>query len=211
MFKKSDWLSLILAFFSTVIVVGLGYWLIAKINVTRLATGNIADEEDSTSQSLDATELDSQSTSESTESASPDTVFVMPTIVPEGTSVIINGSVEMNSLNEALKRSFHRQFPGTAITTDADGSEIAMELLAAGNIDLVAIERPLNQAEREADLAAVKINNNLTLDNATGTDRELYYVYRQPINPDVEIFLGYVLSPLGQQITLDALTVNSQQ
>ena len=208
MFKKSDWLPLLLAFVSTVIVVGLGYWLITKTNVIRLATENIADE-DSTSQSLEDTETDSQS-SESTESASPDTVFVMPTIVPEGTSVIINGSVEMNSLNEALKRSFHRQFPGTAITTDADGSEIAMELLAAGNIDLVAIERPLNQAEREADLAAVKINN-LTLDNATGTDRELYYVYRQPINPDVEIFLGYVLSPLGQQITLDALTVNSQQ
>ena len=209
MFKKSDLLPLILAFVSTVLVVGLGYWQITKINVTQLATGNISDE-NSRSQSLDATGVDSQSISESTELASPDPVFVMPTIVPEGTSAIVNGSAEMNSLNEAFKKSFHRQFPGTAITTYADGSKVAMKQLAAGNIDLVAIERPLNQAERKADLAAVKINN-LTLDDAVGTDRELYYVYRKPINPDVEIFLGYVLSPLGQQITLEALTVNSQQ
>ena len=197
MFKKSDWLPLLLAFGSTVIVVGLGYWWITKIGVTWLTAKNTADE-NALSQSLEST------------GASSDTLFVMPTIVPEGTSVIINGSITINSLNQALQKSFHRQFPGTAITTNADGSEMAMELLAAGNIDLAAIERPLNRVEQKANLAAVKINN-LTLNNAEDVDRELYYVYRQPINPDVEIFLGYVLSPLGQQITLDALTVNSKQ
>jgi phosphate transport system substrate-binding protein len=30
--------------------------------------------------------------------------------------------------------------------------------------------------------------------------RDLYYVYKQPVTPQVEAFLGYVLSPLGKQI-----------
>ena len=206
MFKKSDWLPLILAFVSTVLVVSLGYWWIHKTDIVQLATENIL-ERNNTSQSLNSKGLNSQSAEPTLDS--PDTVFIMPTIVPEGTSVIINGSAGMNSLNEAFKRNFQRQFPRTAITTYADGSKIAMELLATGSIDLVALERPLHQTE-EASLAAVKVNN-FTLSNARGTDRELYYVYCKPINPDVEIFLGYVLSPVGRQITLDALTVNRKQ
>lgn len=208
MFKKSDLLPLALAFGTTLLIVGLGYWWISKINLTQSAEGDII-QEDSISQDSDAEAEDDSQSIPSTADSTSSNEFVMPTIVPSGTSVNINGSANMNSINKALKKSFRRQFSATAITTRADGSEIAIEQLTMGNLDLAAIERPLSQAEVAAGLAAVKINN-LTSEDSKSTP-QLYYVYREPLNLDVEIFLGYVLSPEGQQITLDALTVNSEQ
>ena len=201
MFKKSDLLPLALAFGTTLLIVGLGYWWVSKINLTQSAEGDII-KEDSILQDSDAEAEDDSQPIPSTADSTSSNEFVMPTIVPSGTSVNINGSANMNPINKALKKNFHRQFSGTMVTTSADGSKIAIEQLTMGNLDLAAIERPLSQAEVAAGLAAVKINN-LTSENSTNT-LQLYYIYREPLNPDVEVFLGYVLSPEGQQIILDA-------
>lgn len=211
MFKKSDLLPLALAFGTTLLIVGLGYWWISKINLTQSVEGDII-KEDSTLQDSNTEAEDDSTSMPSTADGTSSNEFVMPTIVPSGTSVNINGSANMNSINKALKKSFHRQFPGTAVTTSADGSKVAIEQLTMGNLDLAAIERPLSQAEVAVGLAAVKISDfdNLSSEDSKSTP-QLYYVYHEPLNPDVEIFLGYVLSPMGQQITLDALTTNQEQ
>lgn len=205
MFKQSDLLPLALAFGTTLLIVGLGYRWISNINLTQSAEGDIIKEDSILQDSDREAEGDLQLIPSTTDSTNSNE-FVMPTIVPSGTSVNINGSANMNSINKALKKSFHRQFPGTAVTTSADGSEIAIEQLSMGNLDLAAIERPLNRAELAAGLAAVKINNfnHPSSEDGKGKSLELYYVYREPLNPDVEVFLGYVLSPEGQEITLDA-------
>lgn len=189
--KRSDLLPLTLAFITTVLIVGLGFFWINKINATKFAKVNVSSED---------SELENLNTNADIEPITSETAFVMPAIVPQGTSVTINGSITMDSINQALKRNFHRQFPGTVITTEADGSNTGIDLLTSGNADLAAIERTLNKAEKAAGLVAVKIDN-VTSDNRV--DRELYYVYREPLNPEVEAFLGYVLSPLGQQIIVD--------
>ena len=210
MFKKSDLLSIVLAFISTLLIVGIGFLWASKLGLDRLEPENITQKDSSNESSNASTEPDSNSNSTispSPESADEDTVFEMPEIVPEGTIVIVNGIAKMDSINQALKKSFHRQFPGTGIETDADGSQTALALLKSGDIDLAAVERPLNTGEKAAGSIAVKIGSSTA--NNTET-RELYYVYREPLDPDVEMFLGYVLSPIGQQIIVNPTISNEQ-
>lgn len=123
--------------------------------------------------------------------------FVMPAIVPQGTSISINGSDKLNQINTALRKGFHQKYPGTIITTNADGSDLGLDLLYSGDIDLLALDRPLNQAEKAAGLTAVQIDNLKAKPNQP--DSALYYVYREPIDPDIEAFLGYAFSELGKK------------
>ncbi|MBE9046669.1 substrate-binding domain-containing protein [Pleurocapsales cyanobacterium LEGE 10410] len=103
----------------------------------------------------------------------------------------------MNRINQKLKRSFHQQFPGTGVIVNADGTQTAMTLLRSGDIDLAAIDRPLNAEEKADNLAAIAINSS---NSERQGSTALYYVYREPANIDVEVFLGYMLSPEGQAI-----------
>ncbi|MGF1587766.1 MAG: substrate-binding domain-containing protein [Pleurocapsa sp.] len=198
MIKKSDILPLILALISTMLIVGLGFLWLTKIDITKFGNEKELVED----KTLKTSESKVKVSSQSAASTDAERNFVMPAIVPQGTAVTINGSTKMARINQALRRGFHRQFPGTAITTNADGSKAGMDLLTSGMIDLAAIERPLNQVETAAGLAAVKIDN-LTLNGDSNRGQELYYVYREPVEEDVEAFLGYVLSPIGQQAIID--------
>lgn len=109
--------------------------------------------------------------------------FSEPTNVASGTTIKIDGSTSMVSLNQALKDGFEQRFPGTAIATDADGSDNGVQDLIAGRIDLAAISRPLTAQEQSQGLIAVPvakdaiaivvgINNpfrrNLTKDDVAG-------------------------------------------
>lgn len=195
MFKKSDILPLVLAFISTIFIVGLGFFWFNKINTAKSSAENRVSLNNSNN-SAQTNQQNSQSLAEIT--TDPKEVFVMPAIVPEGTAVIINGSSKMDQINQALRKAFHQQFPGTSITTYADGNKLGIDLLISGDIDLAAIDRPLNETEKATGLATIMINQT-TVENKNNSTQKLYYAYRQPANMEVKVFLGYVLSPQGEQ------------
>lgn len=203
MFKKSDILPLILALMSTALVLGVGLLWLTKIDIANPnnrnnASNNSLSTEANNNSGNSETNLDSVSNSSSSQATSSKT-FPAPDIVPMGTAISINGSTRMVQINKALKRGFHKQFPGTAITTDADGSSVGMELLSLGKIDLAAINRPLNKQEKARGLAAVNISGLTPDTNQGSTPEVVYYVYRQPASDEVEAFLGYALSFQGQE------------
>lgn len=125
--------------------------------------------------------------------------FAAPSIVPQGTSIRINGSTRMIQINQALKKSFQRRFPGTAIIANADGSETGIELLRTGEIDLAAILRPLSTEEKAQGLAAVTVDELISNLDENSVHEMFYYAYREPASVEVEIFLGFALSTQGQQ------------
>ena len=129
--------------------------------------------------------------------SNPQKKFALPVIVPEGTSVAINGSAKFNKINQALRKSFHQQYPGTVITTNDDGNTVGLDLLYSRDIDLVALDRPLNQAEKAAGLTEIAIFSLKPESNDPKS--QMYYVYQEPLSPDAEAFLGYVFSKKGQQ------------
>ena len=199
MFKKSNILPLILAFFSTILIVTLGIaWLankeIAGFGKIDLRQTKIAR----------ATNANKKSVTDSSVAISSDRrKFTLPVIVPQGTYVIINGSSKLNQINQALRRSFHQEYPGTIISTNADGNDISLDLLYARDIDLLALDRPLNDSEKAAGLQAIPLDRVMP-DKEAGLDlSDMYYVYLEPLSPDTEAFLGYALSVKGKQAILN--------
>jgi ABC-type phosphate transport system substrate-binding protein len=84
--------------------------------------------------------------------------FPVPSAVPQGTSIRIDGSSSMATLNEALRQRFEKQFPGTNVSVNYTGTDAALKALAQGTIDLAAIGRPLTAAEKAQGLVAVPLN-----------------------------------------------------
>lgn len=199
MFKKSDVLPLILALVSTALIVGTGFAWLAKNHVAGFGKGKF-NQKDGMLKTSDAQAnngLVSVAAAKANKIKNIRNNFVVPVIVPQGTSVIINGSDKLEQINISLRRGFHEEYPGTVITTAADGIAVGLDLLDSGDIDLLALDRPLNPAEQAAGLTAIQINNSGVKDNQDNAS--LYYVYRNPINPDVEAFLGYALSDKGKE------------
>ncbi|WP_019508214.1 substrate-binding domain-containing protein [Pleurocapsa sp. PCC 7319] len=152
--QKNDTLPLILALISTILVMAVGFLWLKKIN-----NSNISNNTGNTNSSLpESSSTNSQANSKSTSTpSSAGTTFTAPNIVPQGTAIAINGSTSLVQTNQALKKSFQRQFPGTAVITNAEGSETGIKMLKTGDIDLAAISRPLNDSEQVQGLVAVPI------------------------------------------------------
>ncbi|MEL7077405.1 MAG: substrate-binding domain-containing protein [Cyanobacteria bacterium J06648_1] len=193
MFKKSDVFPLILAFISTVLIVVMGFSWLAKSNIAGFGQSG---QPQAKSSSSSTSTVQANLVPKSANASSAQVEFVVPAIVPQGTSVAINGSSKLSEINRALRISFHQRYPGTVITTDADGTAIGLDLLYSGDIDLVALDRPLKDAEKQAGLMAVPIGNSSAEANSKSN---MFYVYREPISPDIEAFLGYALSARGRQ------------
>jgi phosphate transport system substrate-binding protein len=87
----------------------------------------------------------------------PAEAFPLPSSVPAGTTVSIDGSTSMVLINEALKAGFLATYPGTEVITAAVGSDNGIQALLAKSISLAAISRPLTQEEQELGLAAVPV------------------------------------------------------
>ncbi|MGC9504903.1 substrate-binding domain-containing protein [Baaleninema sp.] len=86
--------------------------------------------------------------------------FSPPTNVPSGTTVTIDGSTSMVSINESLKTAFQQQFPGTTVSTSANGTENGLQALSNGQADIAAISRPLTPQEQNQGLAAIPVAND---------------------------------------------------
>jgi phosphate transport system substrate-binding protein len=76
----------------------------------------------------------------------------MPTTVPSGTTVNIDGSNSMVTVNQTLKQRFESRFPNTTVQISDGGTDVALQALRKGEIDLAAIGRPLTAAEKNEGL-----------------------------------------------------------
>jgi phosphate transport system substrate-binding protein len=90
----------------------------------------------------------------------PSTNFSLPSSLPSGTTVKIDGSTSMVTINQNLKRSFERQFPGTSVVTSANGSQNEIADLLAGRVDIAAVSRPLTAQEQSQGLMAVSVTKD---------------------------------------------------
>lgn len=86
--------------------------------------------------------------------------FPPPTAVASGTTVRIDGSTSMVTINQNLKNAFELQFPGTRVITEAKGSETGITALQSGSADLAAVSRPLNSQEQNSGLIAVPVTTD---------------------------------------------------
>ena len=86
--------------------------------------------------------------------------FSPPSSVPSGTTVRIDGSTSMVTINQNLKRGFERQFPGTNVVTSANGSQNGIADLVAGRVDIAAVSRSLTAQEQSQGLMAVSVTKD---------------------------------------------------
>ncbi|MBD1825280.1 DUF4912 domain-containing protein [Cyanobacteria bacterium FACHB-DQ100] len=83
--------------------------------------------------------------------------FPLPSSVPSGTTVQIEGSSSMATTNQALKQRFESQFSGSKINLNYSGSAVGLQALRDGRVDLAAIGRSLTQSERDQGLIPVAV------------------------------------------------------
>ncbi len=91
-------------------------------------------------------------------STTPTASFPLPTEVPDGTKVRIDGSDSMSVINQSLKKDFEQQFSKATVEAQTQGTDVALKKLLAGEIDLAAIGRPLTKEETAKGLVAVPIS-----------------------------------------------------
>lgn len=99
-------------------------------------------------------------TPDNADDVTPETVtalFPPPATVPATTIVDIDGSTSMVTINQNLRRAFERQFPGTQVNIQTNGSNQGVQSLLNGLTDLAAMSRPLTQAETARGLQTVEV------------------------------------------------------
>lgn len=84
--------------------------------------------------------------------ASAPSNFPLPSVVPSGTTVRVDGSESMSAINRSLKQAFEQQYASTTVELAADGTDAALRSLLADNIDLAAVGRSLTSEEKAQGL-----------------------------------------------------------
>jgi len=88
------------------------------------------------------------------------TLFPLPTTVASGTTVKIDGSTSMVTINKNLKNGFEKQFPGTKVEINGNGTDQGIEDILAGKVDIAAASRPLTAPEQSQGLKSVTITQD---------------------------------------------------
>ncbi|MBD2692035.1 phosphate ABC transporter substrate-binding protein [Anabaena catenula] len=86
--------------------------------------------------------------------------FSLPTTVASGTTVKIDGSTSMVTINQNLKNSFEKQFAGTKVETFGNGTDKGIQDLLAGKVDIAAASRPLTAQEQGQGLKTVTVTQD---------------------------------------------------
>jgi phosphate transport system substrate-binding protein len=86
--------------------------------------------------------------------------FPLPTTVASGTTVKIDGSTSMVTINQNLKNAFEKQFPGTKVEAVGNGTDKGIQDLLAGKVDIAAVSRPLTVQEQSQGLKAVTVTQD---------------------------------------------------
>ena len=81
----------------------------------------------------------------------------LPSSVPQGTTIQIDGSTSMASVNRSLKQRFEQQYPGTKVNVKSGSTSAGLQALLDGKADLAAIGRPLTDSEKSQGLVSVPI------------------------------------------------------
>jgi len=111
-----------------------------------------------------------------------------------GTTLRIGGSPSLASLNLQLGRAFSDQYADTTVELVSLEPEAALAAVAAGRLDLAAIQRPLTSQERLQGLRSHPIQGDLA------------YVYAGPDpDPALRAFFGVATDPLNREIIDQAL------
>ncbi|MDB9307156.1 phosphate ABC transporter substrate-binding protein [Aphanizomenon sp. CS-733/32] len=86
--------------------------------------------------------------------------FPLPTTVASGTTVKIDGSTSMVTINQNLRKGFEKQFPGAKVEAVGNGTDKGIEDLLAGKVDIAAASRPLTAQEQDQGLKPVIITQD---------------------------------------------------
>ncbi|OBQ20813.1 phosphate ABC transporter substrate-binding protein [Anabaena sp. AL93] len=86
--------------------------------------------------------------------------FPLPTTVASGTTVKIDGSTSMVTINQNLRKGFEKQFPGTKVEAVGNGTDKGIQDLLAGKVDIAAASRPLTAQEQGQELKSVTITQD---------------------------------------------------
>ncbi|MBV6627993.1 MAG: extracellular solute-binding protein [Rivularia sp. (in: Bacteria)] len=121
-------------------LIGCGFWWFFKRDTAPQANNQISTE--------NPVSQDNQSIAQA---------FPAPASVPSGTTIDIDGSTSMVTINQNLKRGFESKFPGTTVVTRARGSSNGIQALINGTTDVAAVSRALTQQEQNQGLVAVPV------------------------------------------------------
>ncbi|HIK32750.1 MAG TPA: DUF4912 domain-containing protein [Oscillatoriales cyanobacterium M59_W2019_021] len=78
--------------------------------------------------------------------------------VPSGSKLRVDGSSSMIVTNNTLKQRYERQYPGASVDLKADGSDLALQEVREGDIEVAAIGRHLTAEEKASDLNEQRLN-----------------------------------------------------
>ena len=155
MAQKNETTVLVLALLITAALLSGGFWWLTR--KTNLNPGAISGGGNTNNPNQPSV---AQTSNPPNSSNSSNANFAPPTTVPSGTTVRIDGSTSMVQINQALKKSFEQQFPGTTINTQAGGTDKGIQALQAGSADIAAISRPLKPQEQSQGLVAVPVTQD---------------------------------------------------
>lgn len=88
---------------------------------------------------------------------SPAPTFALPSALPEGSNVRVDGSPSMATVVEALKQRYENRFPGSRLNFTAADANAALQSLVQGNTDVIVIGRALTDQEKAQGLSEVPL------------------------------------------------------
>jgi phosphate transport system substrate-binding protein len=136
------------------LLAGAGYWWFFKREQPQIV-------DSSPSNSTPVSPIPTNNPTENTPvTSSNNSAFPVPNNVASGTTVRIDGSTSMVTINENLKKAFQNQFAGTIIDIQATGSDKGLQALLGNTIDIAAVSRTLTPQEQNRGLVAIPITTD---------------------------------------------------
>jgi phosphate transport system substrate-binding protein len=86
--------------------------------------------------------------------------FPAPSNVASGTTIRVDGSTSMVTINENLKKAFQNQFAGTTIDVKATGTDKGIQALLGNTADIAAVSRTLTPQEQSQGLVAIPVTTD---------------------------------------------------
>ncbi|MGB3559165.1 MAG: substrate-binding domain-containing protein, partial [Geitlerinemataceae cyanobacterium] len=99
-----------------------------------------------------------RSWAQSSPSATPSSELEPPQDTPSMTKLRVDGSSSMAMVNKTLKQRYEKQFPGANVELKAEGTDLALQDVRNGEIEVAAIGRPLTAEEKANDLQEKRLN-----------------------------------------------------
>ncbi|MDF5730148.1 MAG: DUF4912 domain-containing protein [Rhizonema sp. PD38] len=82
----------------------------------------------------------------------------LPTSLPSGTTVKVDGSSSMKVINEALSKQFEQKYAGTKVDLASNGTDKALAAIQRDDINIAAVGRPLTDQEKAKGLVATPVS-----------------------------------------------------